>query len=43
MKIDIREFKNDVWVFSEKRGEPVRLFRHEYEIIEQNDKENENT
>ena len=28
------EFKNDVWVFSKSRNEEVRLFSHEYEIVE---------
>ena len=27
------KFNNDVWVFSKKRNEPVRLLPHEYTII----------
>lgn len=32
-KIHEEEFKEDVWVFSYKRNEPVRLLPHEYKII----------
>jgi hypothetical protein len=33
---DQQHFKNDVWFFSEKRKESVRLFGSEYETVKDN-------